>query len=168
MRMVIVSGVLLLSLAACQNGPKNQEDNLNISNSKKTTAMESQITQTAIEKSLSIYFDALNKSNVQQAVGQYTEDGVFMPTGFPTASGTSELTTAYENVFKAIQLNVTFNVEEIVSLDDNVAFVRTQSSGTQLIQANSQKTEELNREFFLMKKDNGVWKIARYMFNQPK
>lgn len=168
MRMVIVSVVLLLSLAACQNGIKNQEDNFNISNSKKSKAMENQITQIAIEKSLSIYFDALNKSNVQQAVGQYTGDGVFMPTGFPTATGTSELTTAYENVFKAIQLNVIFKVEEIVSLDDNVAFVRTQSSGTQLIHANSQKTEELNREFFLMRKDNSVWKIARYMFNQPK
>ncbi|WP_316751084.1 hypothetical protein [Pedobacter gandavensis] len=73
--------------------------------------MENQITQTAIEKSLSIYFDALNKSNVQQAVGQYTGDGVFMPTGFPTARGMAELTMAYENVFKAIQLNVTFKVE---------------------------------------------------------
>lgn len=166
MKKVILSVVLLVSLV-CQDVAQNQKNNSIISNSKKSTIMEDQTAQIAIEKSLSIYFDALNKSNVQQAVGQYTGDGVFMPTGFPTATGTSELTTAYENVFKAIQLNVTFKVEEIVSLDDSVAFVRTQSSGTQLIHANGQKTEELNREFFLMRKDNGVWKIARYMFNQP-
>ncbi|MBS0026445.1 YybH family protein [Chitinophaga sp. 22321] len=130
--------------------------------------MENQITQTGIEKSLSIYFEALNKSSVEQAVGQYTGDGVFMPTGLPTATGTSALTTAYGNVFKAIQLNVAFKIEEIISLDSSVAFVRTQSNGTQLIHATGQKTEELNREFFLMKKDNGDWKIARYMFNQPR
>jgi ketosteroid isomerase-like protein len=91
-----------------------------------------------------------------------------MPTGLPTATGTLELTTAYENVFKAIQLNVTFKFEEIVSFDNSVAFVRTQSNGTQLVHANGKKTEELNREFFLMRNENGTWKIARYMFNQPK
>lgn len=155
--------MLLFALAACQNKTNNKINNLNTS-----TEMENQTAKAEIEKSLGIYFDALNKSNVNQAVGQYTADGVFMPTGFPTASGTSELTTAYENVFKAIQLNVTFTTEEIVLCDDKVAFVRTQSNGTQLIHANGQKTEELNREFFLMRNENGIWKIARYMFNQPK
>lgn len=71
------------------------------------------------------------------------------------------------NVFKAIQLNVKFDIEEITVADD-IAFVRTQSHGTQLIHATGQKTEELNREFFLLKRENGAWKIARYMFNQPK
>lgn len=117
---------------------------------------------------MNIYFDALNKSNVQQAVGQYTVDGIFMPTGLLTATGTQELTLAYENVFKAIQLHISFKVEEIVAMDDSLAFVRTQSNGTQLIHANGQKSQELNREFFLMKKENGEWKISRYMFNQPK
>lgn len=129
--------------------------------------MKNQIAKLEIEKALDIYFDALNKSNVGQAVGQYTEDGVFMPAGLPTATGTLELTTAYQNVFKAIQLNVTFKIEEIVSPDDSVAFVSTQSNGTQLIHANGQKTKELNREFFVMRNESGIWKIARYMFNQP-
>ncbi|MGJ1379268.1 hypothetical protein [Sphingobacterium sp.] len=40
---------------------------------------------------------------------------------------------SYENIFKAIQLNVTFKVEEVVSLGDHVAFVRTQSNGSQVI-----------------------------------
>lgn len=128
--------------------------------------MENQKTQ--IEQTLSVYFDALNKSSVAQAVGQYTKDGIFMATGAPTAAGTTELTAAYEHVFKTLQLNVTFKVEEIVSLDEHTAFVRTQSNGTQLIHATGQTTEELNREFFLLKNENGTWKIARYMFNQPK
>jgi len=168
MRKIITSAVLLLALTACQNETKQQTDNSNIYNSKKSTAMENQTAKMGIEKSLGIYFDALNNSNAAQAVSQYTSDGIFMPTGLPTATGTSELTTAYENVFKAIELNVTFKLEEIVSLNDSVAFVRTQSNGTQLIHANGQKTEELNREFFMMRNENGIWKISRYMFNQPK
>ncbi|ATP58226.1 hypothetical protein CPT03_18025 [Pedobacter ginsengisoli] len=168
MRKIITSAVLLLALAACQNKAKQQKNDSNISNSKKSTTMENQTAKNGIEKSLSIYFDALNKSSAEQAVSQYTADGIFMPTGLPTATGISELTSAYKNVFKAIQLNVSFKLEEIISLDDSVAFVRTQSNGTQLIHANGQKTEELNREFFLMRNENGIWKIARYMFNQPK
>ncbi|WP_316803294.1 nuclear transport factor 2 family protein [Pedobacter nototheniae] len=168
MRKMIVLLMLLLTIAACQNEKKQPQSNSNTFNSKKTKTMDNQIVKTEIKKSLSIYFDALNKSSVEQAVGQYTADGIFMPTGFPTANSTSELTMAYENIFKAIQLNVTFKIEEIVALDDHVAFVRTQSTGTQLIHDNGQKTEELNREFFLMRKENGIWRIMRYMFNQPK
>ncbi|MBO9673098.1 MAG: nuclear transport factor 2 family protein [Sphingobacteriaceae bacterium] len=130
--------------------------------------MGNQSVNTAIQNALDIYFDALNKSDVAQAVGQYTADGVFMPTGFPTATGTKELNVAYENVFKAIQLKVTFKVEEIITQSEDLAFVRTESNGTQLIHANGKTTEELNREFFLMKKVDGKWKIARYMFNQPR
>ncbi|WP_374464713.1 nuclear transport factor 2 family protein [Chryseobacterium sp.] len=165
MKTVIITAVLLFSVTACQKDIKQKKDNSAIPNS---TAMENPTTKTGIEKSLHIYFDALNQSNAEQAVGQYTSDGIFMPAGLPTASGTSELTTAYKNIFQAIQLNVNFKIEEIVTLDDNTAFVRTQSNGTQLIHANGQKTEELNREFFLMKNENGAWKISRYMFNQTR
>ncbi|SMO35880.1 Ketosteroid isomerase homolog [Chryseobacterium rhizoplanae] len=164
MKVIISLAVLLFTLTACQSDKNKKQVNSTTLNS---TTMENKTAKTEIEKSLGIYFDALNKSNVEQAVHQYTSDGIFMPTGLPTAAGTSELTTAYENVFKAIQLNVTFRVEEII-LSDSIAFVRTQSNGTQLIHANNQKTDELNREFFLMKNENGSWKISRYMFNQPK
>lgn len=165
MKVITTLAALLLILTACQKATKQKQNNSTTINS---ATMENKTAKIEIEKSLGIYFDALNKSNVEQAVSQYTSDGIFMPTGLPTAAGTSELTTAYENVFKAIQLNVTFKIEEIVLSDNSTAFVRTQSNGTQLIHANNQKTEELNREFFLMKNENGSWKISRYMFNQPK
>lgn len=159
----LIVWVLLLSIfTSCQNKTENKN---NLQNHSK---MDQNTENTAIEKSLGIYFDALNKSNVEQAVGQYTNDGIFMPAGLPTASGTEQLNNAYGNVFKALQLNVTFKTEEIVFLGSEVAFVRTQSQGTQLIHATGKKTEELNREFFLMKKVNSDWKIERYMFNQPK
>lgn len=160
--------VALLLLAAGQNRTAQQKNNLDSTNSKKLKTMENQNAKTGIEKSLGIYFDALNSSSAESAVGQYTADGIFMPSGLPSATGTSELQAAYEDIFKAIQLHVTFKIEEVVELNDSLAFVRTQSNGTQLVRASGRQTEELNREFFLMSNENGNWKIARYMFNQPK
>lgn len=121
----------------------------------------------SIEATLNTYFNSLNASDVQTAVGCYTADGVFMPTKFPTARGTDQLDAAYKNVFQAIQLNVTVKIEEIIVRDD-IAFASTVSTGTTLIHATGETIPEENREFFLLRKDNGKWKIARYMFNQPK
>lgn len=154
--------MLFVSMASCNNQEKSQNNN----NNQKSTTMENQ-EKAAIEKTLNIYFGSLNASDVKTAVGSYTADGVFMPTKFPTASGTDQLVVAYGNVFKAIQLNVTVKIDEIIIRDD-IAFARTLSNGTTLIHATGETTPEENREFFLLRKDNGEWKIARYMFNQPK
>ena len=154
--------MLFALMASCNNHEKNQNTN----NNQKSTTMENQ-DKIAIEKTLNTYFGSLNASDVKTAVGSYTSDGVFMPTKFPTASGTDQLVVAYGNVFKAIQLNVTVKIEEIIIRDD-IAFARTLSNGTTLIHATGETTPEENREFFLLRKDNGEWKIARYMFNQPK
>lgn len=152
---------MLLSFAACTIKKENK-----LNNTQNVTEMENQ-NKEAIEKTLNTYFGSLNASDVKTAVGSYTADGVFMPTKFPTATGTEQLVTAYENVFKAIQLNVTVKIEEVIVRDD-IAFARTLSNGTSLIHATGETTPEENREFFLLKKENGEWKIARYMFNQPK
>jgi len=162
MKNIIIVTVLLLSIAACTNKTKNHSNN----NTQKLTEMENQ-NKTAIEKMLNTYFGSLNASDVKTAVGSYTADGIFMPTKFPTATGTAQLVTAYENVFKAIQLNVTVKIEEVIVSDD-IAFARTVSNGTTLIHATGETVPEENREFFLLRKENGDWKIARYMFNQPK
>ena len=128
--------------------------------------MESQ-EKSAIEKMLATYFSSLNASDVKTATGSYTQDGVFIPTKLPTAMGTEQLVTTYKNIFKVIQLNVTFKIEEII-IQDDVAFVHTLSNGNTLIRSTGETTPEENREFFLLRKENGDWRIARYMFNQSK
>jgi uncharacterized protein (TIGR02246 family) len=162
MKILITTATLLLSFAACQNKTENNS----INKTENNTVMENQ-NKSAIEKTLHTYFNSLNASDVKTAVGSYTTDGVFMPTKFPTAIGTEQLIKAYENVFNAIQLNVTVKIEEMIIRDD-IAFTRTLSNGTTLIRTTGETTPEENREFFLLRKENGEWKIARYMFNQPK
>lgn len=162
MKKIILTALLLQTLTSCSNHSENKL----INHPEKIIDMDTQ-NKTAIEKTLNTYFGSLNASDVNAAVGSYTADGVFMPSKFPTATGTAALFTAYENVFNAIRLSVTVKIEEIIIRDD-IAFASTLSSGTTHIHATGQKMPEENREFFLLRKEGDEWKIARYMFNQPK
>ena len=123
--------------------------------------------QSAIEQLLFSYRDALNASDVSNVLPLYTKDGVFMPANAPTAKGQEQLKGSYEFVFKTIQLNIKFFIEEIIVSGD-YAYAVTNSKGTALIHANGQTVSEENRELFVFQKDNGQWKIARYMFNKTK
>jgi uncharacterized protein (TIGR02246 family) len=160
MKNLLLLATLILLVAACQNKTKE-----NYSNNKNLNTMEQTTEKNAIEKVLLTYGDALNTSDVNKVLQAYSQDGVFMPTTFPTATGTAQLKESYTNIFKTIQLNVKFTIEEVV-ISGDVAFARTSSKGTTLIHANKQTVPEENREFFFLKKENGEWKISRYMFNK--
>ncbi len=60
----------------------------------------------------------------------YTDDGVFMPQHFPSSVGSSAVRTAYDGVFKAIKLDVSFDIVEVRQVSPHWAFARTNSAGT--------------------------------------
>ncbi len=136
-------------------------------NDNNTATMNTSNDQAAIKSLLFAYRDALNASSVDQVMPLYTPDGVFMPTGFPTAVGTEQVKGAYAGVFSMIKLNIEFFFDEI-HVDGDHAFARTTSRGTTLIHATGQSVPEENRELFVLHRNNGTWKIARYMFNKMK
>ncbi len=113
------------------------------------------------------YGAELNGSRTSAIVGLYTSDGVFMPSGAPTAVGTDELRVAYDKVFAAIKLAVKFEIDEI-AVQGDIAFARTVSRGNVTILANGVTQPEENRELFILRRVSGAWYIARYMFNQPR
>lgn len=163
MKNIIITISLFLLMASC----KNQTENKSLSNNQKQTEMNATTEKSAIEKLLFSYRDALNTSDVSKVLSLYTQDGVFMPTNAPTAKGQDQLKGSYEFVFKTIQLNIEFFIEEI-GVSGESAFALTNSKGTTLIHANGQTVPEENRELFVLAKENGQWKIARYMFNKTK
>lgn len=163
MKKIIVPISLLLLMAGCQN----QTENKSLINNQKQTEMNATTEKSAIEKLLFSYRDALNTSDVSNVLSLYTQDGVFMPTNAPTAKGQEQLKGSYEFVFKTIQLNIEFFIEEI-GVSGESAFAVTNSKGTTLIHANGQTVPEENRELFVLAKENGQWKISRYMFNKTK
>lgn len=152
---------MLFFLTACQSKVDNQNS---VNNQNK---MEMDNEKTAIEKLLFTYRDALNASSTDKVLPLYTTNGVFMPSNAPTSVGQDQVKGAYDFVFNSIQLKIEFFIDEI-EVHDDIAFARTSSKGTTLIHATGETVPEENRELFVLQKDNGQWKIARYMFNKTK
>ncbi len=115
---------------------------------------------------LSTYGGALNASDAELCASLYTSDGVFMPHQFLSSAG-ANVVGAYRQIFAAIALNVEFTIDE-VTVDGDLAYALTRSKGTQTILAGDESTPEENRELFVFAKEDGSWKIARYIFNKMR
>jgi len=153
---IILMAITILS--SCQN--------TTVKLNKNTETME-KLAKQEIESLLMTYKGTLNTSDADKATSLYTKDGIFMPTGAPSAIGTEQIKKAYEFVFSQIQLNIEFYIEEI-TVENEMAYAVTSSKGTTLIHATGETIPEENRELFVFEKQNGTWKIARYMFNKTK
>ncbi|WP_139958767.1 YybH family protein [Flavicella sediminum] len=153
--------LLTISLFSCQ-----QEKQQNNSTLKNKEIMENQAKQ-EIENLLNTYKETLNASDAVKATSLYTKDGAFMPSNAPSAIGKEQILDAYEFVFSQIQLSIQFYIDEI-HIENEMAFAMTRSKGGTLIHANKTTIPEENRELFVFQKEEGQWKIARYMFNKTK
>jgi uncharacterized protein (TIGR02246 family) len=121
--------------------------------------------QTAIEHLLHAYGDALNAASVPQVLALYAPDGVFMPAGAPSASGPAQVEQSYAAIFQQIRLHIQLHIVEVV-VSGNYAFASTTSAGTTRSHATGETAPEENRELFVLQRQAGQWKIARYMFNK--
>ena len=157
--------MLLMTISLFTSCQKTSE-NAGNSNLKNTETME-KLAKEEIENLLMSYKETLNTSNAEKASSLYTKDGIFMPSGAPSAIGLENIKGAYDFVFSQIQLNIEFYIEEI-TIDSTFAYAVTSSKGSTLIHATGETVPEENRELFVFEKENGSWKIARYMFNKSK
>jgi len=114
---------------------------------------------------LASYETSLNAGDAGRIEQLYTEDGVFMPAGFPTAVGRSAVRGAYDGVFKNIRIAIHFTVDEL-KVNGDVAYARTHSAGTSTVVATGASGPEVNRELFIFTRGKDGWKIARYLFNK--
>ncbi|MCS4305613.1 SgcJ/EcaC family oxidoreductase [Chryseobacterium sp. BIGb0232] len=161
MKNILILIQAFVILVSCSG---KQEKN-NTPNENKT--METMIKKD-IETVLYAYQNALNESSTPHILPLYTENGIFMPQGGPTAKGQKQLEEAYDFVFKTLTLDVKFEIEEITMINENYAIAHTVSRGTQILHADHKTTPEENRELFILQKEDAKWKIARYMFNKQQ
>jgi len=161
-----ISILLLLAVIISIGAWKSKSSEKQTDNQKKENQMETSEKQ-EITNLLFTYRDALNASDAKKVLPLYTQDGVFMPSGAPTSIGKEQVKGAYEFVFTQIKLNIEFDINEII-LNGDYAIARTTSKGTTLIRATGETVPEENRELFVLQKENGSWKIDRYMFNKMK
>ena len=119
-----------------------------------------------IKTVLKSYEKSLNAGNVDEIIMLYSDEGVFMPQHSAPQVGKEAVRNAYEQLFNMIDLDIVFEIDEVVKINEGWAFARTRSKGTTTILANGVKVPEGNQELFIMKKDEGGnWKIARYIFS---
>jgi ketosteroid isomerase-like protein len=90
-----------------------------------------------------------------------------MANAAPTAEGAEAVKGTYQYVFDNFTYDLKFTVLDVV-VNGNTAFVRSQSKGSFVIKASNQKVDDEFRELFVFEKENGQWKIARYMYNKTK
>lgn len=114
---------------------------------------------------LHAYEKALNDSDAESATSLYHPEGVFMPLGFPSATGAEEINSAYTGIFSTIRLNITFEIEDIEQYGE-IAIATTASRGTVTVLASDLSAPEENRELFVLRTQNDKWLIYRYMFNK--
>lgn len=123
----------------------------------------------SIQSVLRSYETALNANDVDTILGLYGSDPVFMPQHAPALIGRAAVRAGYEQVFATIKLDVRFENHEVEEAGDS-AWARTSSSGRTKILADGVEVTEGNNELFIFRRENGAWKIHRYLFstNQPR
>jgi ketosteroid isomerase-like protein len=123
----------------------------------------------SIQSVLRSYEAALNSSAVETILHLYGSEPVFMPQHAPALVGRDAVRAGYEQVFATIKLDVRFEIHEIEEAGD-YAWVRTSSAGRTKILAAGVEVAEGNNELFIFRRENGAWKIHRYLFSttQPR
>jgi len=118
----------------------------------------------AVVDTIKSYEKALNGNDIKTILSLYDIKPTFMPQNAPAQIGRDAVKTAYENVFKAIDLDITFEIYE-VEVFGKTAWARTSSAGKAKILANGETISEGNNELFIFKNENGKWKIHQYLFS---
>jgi len=129
--------------------------------------METKTEKSAIEKLIFSYQDALNASDIDKVISLYTQNGSLIANAAPTADGADAVRGTYQYVFDNFSYSLQFSIIEIIVNGDS-AFARSTSKGSFVIKANGQTIADENRELFVFDKENGQWRIARYMYNKSK
>lgn len=123
----------------------------------------------SLQSVLQSYEAALNTNDIDTILGLYGSEPVFMPQHAPALVGRDAVRAGYEQVFASIKLAIRFEVHEIEEAGD-WAWARTSSAGRTRILAAGVEVAEGNNELFVFRRENGAWKIHRYLFatNQPR
>jgi len=118
----------------------------------------------AAENLLTDYAEVLNTGNYLSIPSFYTYDGLFMPDGCQSIKA-DNITKSGERFLKKHSFHISFDIQNI---SEDKEFVFIQANATTKIKADME-TEAIHltsRDFFVLIREDTVWKIYRYIFNQ--
>jgi len=123
----------------------------------------------SVQSVLQSYEAALNSNDIDTILSLYGREPVFMPQHAPALVGRDAVRAGYEQVFATIKLDVSFTIHEVEEVGA-WAWARTSSAGRTRILAVDAEVAEGNNELFVFRREDGAWKIHRYLFSttQPR
>lgn len=123
----------------------------------------------SIQSVLRSYEAALNSNDIDTILNLYGREPVFMPQHAPALVGRDAVRAGYEQVFATLKLDVSFTIHEVEEVGA-WAWARTSSAGRTRILAVDAEVAEGNNELFVFRREDGAWKIHRYLFSttQPR
>jgi ketosteroid isomerase-like protein len=133
--------------------------------SKENNMLMNKAERNAIETQIHKYIEVISRSETDSLLSLFTEDGVVMAPDAPTMVGADQLKAFFDYGFKSIRLSPKILIDEI-AVTEEFAFARCHSEVQVTLLETNASHIEANRELFVFKKHDGVWKIARYMFNK--
>jgi uncharacterized protein (TIGR02246 family) len=160
-----LAGVVVMLNILVASGKEEVVSNQNreaISTRKAASAASDPIQQGEVEQLLRKYERALNAGDVQNIMRIYSIDPVVMAQQNPSAVGASAVEGFYTGTFKAVAFTLKFQVAEVKFLGAEWAMLRSTSVGTMKILANGAMVPSANQELFVLHKESGKWKFARY------
>jgi uncharacterized protein (TIGR02246 family) len=123
-----------------------------------------QADEKAVREAISAYEKGLNTSDAAGVVKLFTADAVVMAPNNSPAVGKEVIGKVYEGLFKAVKLDIKFEVDEVKVLSDKWAMARTRSKFTVKV-GDAAPQPDANQELFLFQKEDGQWRIARYSYS---
>jgi ketosteroid isomerase-like protein len=151
---------LALCFAVADRAAGNPQDPLTAisSETEPTKSVNQEITNL-----LKAYEKALNSHDPKAVMALYGSDPIFMPQNAEASIGREAVQARYQHGSQTIKVNVVFTIHEIVEMGD-LAYGRTSSVGQQEVLATHKISPEANNELFIFRREQGQWKIHRYMF----
>jgi ketosteroid isomerase-like protein len=151
---------LALCLAVADRATGSPPDPLKpvSSETKPTKSMNPEITNV-----IKAYEKAINSHDPKAVMALYGSDPIFIPQNAETFIGREAVQARYQHSSQTIKVNVVFTIHEIVEMGD-LAYGRTTSDGQWEVLATHKISREANNELFIFRREQGQWKIHRYMF----
>ena len=110
------------------------------------------------------YEQLLNAGNTTEIVNLFASDSVAEWNEKPTFVTRQEKIDAYNALFRIAKFTTVFGYAGI-DVHDGVAVVRTFPHKGATVVEGGKEVGDLNREVFVLRKMNGLWKIVLYIFN---
>jgi uncharacterized protein (TIGR02246 family) len=109
------------------------------------------------------YEKSLNTSDAKAASDLFGSEPVYMPQNSPALSGREAVRARFERVFKTLKFKIAFTIHEVVEMGD-LAYARTSTGGQREVLATHEISKLEDNELFIFRKEQGQWKIHRYIF----